>query len=1054
MAIFEWRKFNFFDLKSNADSGNVSLAVQDAEITCATNGNNQIFLCDSEGYVHIFTRAWTTVTYKAHEGAVLLCKWSRQSNLLVTVGTDDTGGLVPDLKVWSLSGKVSKEGLPTCVRNVKIALQKPTALGVSDGGQYMAIGFDKGSISLYRGDIARDRTKTMKTLSGGSTAITGIAFKMVSKIAHMYVCSDSGVIMFNLHSRDKETRVVLDSMQKPIRCCILQTGQNVGDGHFMVGKDDAVYCYTSEDRASCYALEGQKSILQWFRSNLLTVTKSSKPSISSQKDSMLTVIDIQNKFIVFSTPIDEVAAIIVEFGTCYVITKAKEVFHLDEKDLQTKLNLLFKKNLYDIAVRIAKSSQYDAEGLAEIFRQYGDHLYGKGDYPGSVEQYVRTIGFLEPSYVIRKFLDSRHIHCLTDYLQHLHKLGHATADHTTLLLNCFTRLDQTDNLKEFLSNDANPDLIFDLDVAIRVCRTASVEHALSLAKRNHKHDFAISILTEDMKAFPETLEYIAQLSFDDADRSLKKYGHVLMEQCPVDMTVLLKKLCTDYSVQERRNGREMYDTTSHIDRGSPEDFIHLFGQDIDHLVEFLEHLVTNVSNCSTLVYNTLIESYLVMWSKESTVTDRLMEVLQKFQGCYDRNHIVILCRTYEFWPGVMLIYEEEQLYHLIVRHYLKNRDYNRLLTTCQRLGNLQPSLWLQALAGLRSDKTAPSNLLSQILSVIAQEKLQSPLQVLNCLAVENGPNLSTVREYFLQVFQKESDSFRQEDELVEKYRRDSVALKKHIKSLQQDPIEFRGTICNNCHQPLSIPSIYFLCQHSFHQDCVKGYSETDRDCPACHNKNMQILDSLKAQSESRGQHEAFHNLLDRSPEPFSVVAEYFGRGLFNKIVIVEENTNNEMQRGIARDPIGFVKVNESKPRVTPPPTNVPLYSSSEARMRVDEVKSNEIEIPMSEGRMRAQERHKNRDIYSSSLEANMTWKRDVNPKAAAPYGSPKKTNNTISKHLTVSTAKPINPFDDEHIDYDESKNPFADDTEEAPSVAKEASTNPFDDYDNNLNPFE
>lgn len=93
------------------------------------------------------------------------------------------------------------------------------------------------------------------------------------------------------------------------------------------------------------------------------------------------------------------------------------VYHLDEKDLQSKLNLLFKKNLYDIAVRIAKSSQHDAEGLADIFKQYGDHLYGKGDFVGAVEQYIKTIGYLEPSYIIRRFLDSRHINFLTDYLQ-------------------------------------------------------------------------------------------------------------------------------------------------------------------------------------------------------------------------------------------------------------------------------------------------------------------------------------------------------------------------------------------------------------------------------------------------------------------------------------------------------------------------------------------------------------------------------------------------------------------------------------------------------------
>ena len=54
------------------------------------------------------------------------------------------------------------------------------------------------------------------------------------------------------------------------------------------------------------------------------------------------------------------------------------MYHLDEKDLQSKLSLLFKKNLYDIAIRIAKSQQYDMDGLVDIYYQYGDHLIDKG----------------------------------------------------------------------------------------------------------------------------------------------------------------------------------------------------------------------------------------------------------------------------------------------------------------------------------------------------------------------------------------------------------------------------------------------------------------------------------------------------------------------------------------------------------------------------------------------------------------------------------------------------------------------------------------------------
>lgn len=75
---------------------------------------------------------------------------------------------------------------------------------------------------------------------------------------------------------------------------------------------------------------------------------------------------------------------------------------------------------------------------------------------------------------------------------------------------------------------------------------------------------------------------------------------------------------------------------------------------------------------------------------------------------------------------------------------------------------------------------------------------------------------------------------------------------------------------------------------------MRGYTESDKDCPLCHSKNLQLVNALRAQSESRGQHEVFHNLLDRAVEPFSVVAEYFGRGMFNKILIIEEEDEVEV----------------------------------------------------------------------------------------------------------------------------------------------------------------
>ncbi len=183
----------------------------------------------------------------------------------------------------------------------------------------------------------------------------------------------------------------------------------------------------------------------WFRSYLAVVTAE---SMSEAQKQTLTLFDVQNKFIAFTAPIKAVRALLSEWGLLYAVTTDNKLIQLTEKDIQSKLELLFKKNFYDIAVKIAKAQQYDEDSLVDIFRQYGDHLYIKGDFSGAIENYIKTIGHLEPSYIIRKFLDAHKIHHLTEYLQSLHQLRMATSDHTTLLLNCYTKLKDKNKLDE------------------------------------------------------------------------------------------------------------------------------------------------------------------------------------------------------------------------------------------------------------------------------------------------------------------------------------------------------------------------------------------------------------------------------------------------------------------------------------------------------------------------------------------------------------------------------------------------------------------------------
>jgi Tfp pilus assembly protein PilF len=54
------------------------------------------------------------------------------------------------------------------------------------------------------------------------------------------------------------------------------------------------------------------------------------------------------------------------------------------------------------AINLAQKAGMDAQQQNVIFRKYGDFLYLKGDYDGSMQQYLKAIDNTEPSQVIRK----------------------------------------------------------------------------------------------------------------------------------------------------------------------------------------------------------------------------------------------------------------------------------------------------------------------------------------------------------------------------------------------------------------------------------------------------------------------------------------------------------------------------------------------------------------------------------------------------------------------------------------------------------------------------
>lgn len=283
----------------------------------------------------------------------------------------------------------------------------------------------------------------------------------------------------------------------------------------------------------------------------------------------------------------------------------------------------------------------------------------KGDFDGAISQYVKTIGNLEPSYVIRKFLDAQRIHNLTTYLQALHEKGLANADHTTLLFNCYTKLKDVKKLDEFIKTDS--ELNFEVETAIKACRQAGYyDHALYLAKRHQEHDWYLKILLEDQEKHTEALNYIGTLDFFEAENNLKKYGKVLVTHIADQTTSLLIRLCTDYSHFQRDDG-EMGRV-----RATPDEFVHIFVSKPHWLTTFLEAVVTR-SDASPHLFNTLLELYLrnettqeetPSTEKQTAKLKKAYELLTNPQSQYNDDHALVLCKMYNFRDGLLYLYEK------------------------------------------------------------------------------------------------------------------------------------------------------------------------------------------------------------------------------------------------------------------------------------------------------------------------------------------------------------------------------------------------------------
>ncbi|KAJ7785937.1 hypothetical protein B0H16DRAFT_1681201 [Mycena metata] len=572
-----WRNFPFFDEVPVKDAHDLNAPPEifktTPEISTILASSAGVLVADIYGTIHILNREFEALrTWVAYEGGRVTHMVERRG-VLVTVGEDESARTTL-LKIWDLEKKAP---VPPLLRSTKMQLTKPhpvCTITLSANLSHLAVGFADGTVLLYRhiDQSINNNTALLKprTVHESPTEpITGLGF---SESKSLFVVTTNRVLSYQVSGpgsgNGKPT--VVDDIGCGLGCAAMDwRGHDV-----VVAREEAIYVCGVESRGACYAYEGHKSFIRSHLNYLVIVSPPITPSATAAyrtvrnyaarntTDADITkvaVFDPENKIVGYSGTFTQGVREIIsvpEWGGVYILGNDGTLLQLLEKPFSAKLDMLYRSSMYPVALNLAKTQglEESSASVADIHKQYGDHLYNKGNWDGAMGQFVKTIGSVAPSYVIRKFLDAQRIHNLVTYLQELHSLGLANSDHTTLLLNAYTKLKDVARLDGFIKTESRrvtsgsgekDELPFDLDTAIRVCRQAGYfSHASYLAKKYERHEEYLRIQIEDAQNYSEALVYLRALGGDAAESNLARYGRAMLDSLPEETTQLLIDLCT------------------------------------------------------------------------------------------------------------------------------------------------------------------------------------------------------------------------------------------------------------------------------------------------------------------------------------------------------------------------------------------------------------------------------------------------------------------------------------------------------------------------------
>ncbi|KAJ1349927.1 hypothetical protein KIN20_005606 [Parelaphostrongylus tenuis] len=399
--------------------------------------------------------------------------------------------------------------------------------------------------------------------------------------------------------------------------------------------------------------------------------------------------------------------------------------------------------------------------------------------------------------------------------------------------------------------------VFDVLRSLKMSADASL-----LAVKLNMHDYALSMMVEDLGRYGTAIKYISKRPPAEACRYIEKYGRDLFEACPEEAMELLRNLV------ENCNGE--FD---------PAQLLKVFVNDFTKSADFIEFALKKVSGSSrSILLDTILDLRLRGYAEKKLTDSECDKYIIPFIEDENIERTLQLARLIHCPPVVQYILRKLGRTKELLQYYVEDRKLQEAIALCK--AEKKGDMWLGVLVYIsKMDGPVDENMVQEMLEEIGAEECLHPLVVLEILARSNTLKVGAVKEYVIRWLDSQGKQIEADRKAINEEVQMMEEIDKQIESLKYNVQVLQVSKCSACDTALHLPAVHFLCRHSYHVHCFESYSEKPDVCPACTPPVSR--ENSKENIDDKASYQKFLKELNLSSSGMDVVSKYLRNGLFD-----------------------------------------------------------------------------------------------------------------------------------------------------------------------------